>query len=222
MRKFAFLTALFFTGCAANTVLSPTYDFTHMRRIGVLAFDAPRPMRGAENVFAKYFMKEGFTVVERAGLEKVLAEHNISVSGFMSPSTTKKIGQILGVDVLLTGEITGYTPPKTTVAMVENRSVKSEPVYTTSRYTNPDGTVNEITSASGTRVTHSAETTPTEYTVSARAGITAKLIDVETAEVVWLGSEAATGSTGMSAIDGAAKRMVGDFKKQYNKLTLKE
>ena len=33
----------------------------------------------------------------------VLKEHNISVSGYLSPETTRKIGQILGVDVLLIG-----------------------------------------------------------------------------------------------------------------------
>ena len=60
-------------GCMPKTVISPTYDFSQVRRIGIMAFESPwQTMQGAENLFAKYLLESGFKVVERAQLESVL------------------------------------------------------------------------------------------------------------------------------------------------------
>ncbi len=217
-KKLLLLVLIFLSACATNTVISPSYDFTQLKRIGVLAFDSPwDTFKGAENLFAKYFMQSGFTIVERAQLERVLREHNISVSGYMSPETTKMLGKVLGVDVLLTGEISSYSPERTTLTMVERRSTKSEPVYTTNRIKNPDGSISEYTVSSGARVTRSAETQPREVTTNAKVGVIAKLVDVETAEVVWIGSETGYSASSLDAVDGVAKALVKNFKKQVAK-----
>lgn len=204
--------------CASNTVISPTYDFSHMQRIGVLPFASPwENFKGAENLFAKYFMQNGFTVVERARLESVLNEHNISVSGYLSPATTKMLGKILGVDVLLTGEISSYSPESTSLVMVSSRKTESQPVYATNTLTLPDGSVVEQTSVAGSRVTRSAERQPQAFTVDAKVGVIAKLIDVETAEVVWIGSETGYSGSSLDAVDSVAKTLVKNFAKELQK-----
>jgi curli biogenesis system outer membrane secretion channel CsgG len=47
-----------------------------------------------------------FGVVDRANLRMIMAEHKLSMSGLVNPDTAKKLGQIAGVDGIVTGTIT--------------------------------------------------------------------------------------------------------------------
>jgi TolB-like protein len=49
---------------------------------------------------------KGFEVVDRTHLKVLLKEHKLSQSGVIDPSTAKKLGQIAGVDALVTGTTT--------------------------------------------------------------------------------------------------------------------
>lgn len=222
MRKFLILalaTCLIACGCTPKTVISTTYDFNQMDRIGVMAFTNARPaLQGVENLFAKYLISAGFKVVERAQLESVLKEHNISVSGYLSPETTREIGKILGVDVLLIGEVSSYSPARTELTLTSTRRTESRPVYKQDVMQLPDGTYVGYTRNVGTQYTHSAEVRPTEYTINARVGIIAKLVDVETAEIVWIGSADETGSSALDAADYIARGLVKSFSKELAKI----
>ena len=126
--------------CTPKTVLSPTYDFGQMNRIGVIAFSNSWPdLDGVENLFAKYFIQAGFKVVERAQLENILQEHRISVSGHLDPNTTREIGRILGVDVLLVGEVVSYSPARTELTMTTTRKSESQPIMQQEIMQMPDG-----------------------------------------------------------------------------------
>jgi curli biogenesis system outer membrane secretion channel CsgG len=49
--------------------------------------------------------KRDFSVLDRANLRKVLAEHKLTASGLIDPDTAKKLGQFAGVDALILGTI---------------------------------------------------------------------------------------------------------------------
>jgi len=49
---------------------------------------------------------KGFEVIDRNHLNRILAEHKLSVSGIVDQKTIQKLGQIAGVDALITGSIT--------------------------------------------------------------------------------------------------------------------
>lgn len=51
---------------------------------------------------------KGFEVVERTQLKSILKEHKLAVSDLIDPSTARKLGQIAGVDALITGTITPF------------------------------------------------------------------------------------------------------------------
>ena len=51
---------------------------------------------------------KGFEVVERTQLKSILREHKLAVSDIIDPSTARKLGQIAGVDALITGTITPF------------------------------------------------------------------------------------------------------------------
>jgi len=210
-------------GCTPATVISPTYNFDQMNRIGIMAFSAPGyELQGVENLFAKYFIRSGFKVVERARLENVLAEHGLSVSGYLSPETTREIGQILGVDTLLLGEVSSYTPARTELTTVTSRRSESKPVYTQDVMVLPDGTtVNQVRNT-GTQVSHTTEVRPTSYTINAQVGVIAKLVDVQTGEVVWIGSLESSSPRALDAAEDVARRLVKSFTKELAKVQEKK
>ncbi len=206
-------------GCTPKSVISKTYNFDQMNRIGVMGFSNSWPaMQGVENLFAKYLIEAGFKVVERAQLESVLQEHNISVSGYLSPQTTREIGRILGVDVLLIGEVSSYTPARTELTLTTTRRTEARPVYTQDVMKLPDGTYVGYTRNVGTQYSHSTDVRPTEYTINAQVGIIAKLVDVETAEIIWIGSADEFGSSALDAADYIARGLVKSFTKELAKL----
>lgn len=59
-----------------------------------------------EKITNKLVEKEGISVVERSQLEKVMNEQNFGRSGRIDSSTAGKIGEILGVNYLLTSAVT--------------------------------------------------------------------------------------------------------------------
>lgn len=219
MRKYAVLFLSFlFCACTPKTVLSPTYDFNHMSRIGIMAFsNAWADLNGVENLFAKYLIQNGFKVVERAQLESILREHNISVSGYLAPDTTREIGRILGVDVLLVGEVSSYTPARTELTMTTSRRSESHPVIQQDVMQMPDGTYVSYQRLAGTQVSNSVEVRPTQYTINAKVALIAKLIDVETAEIVWIGSDSEESSRPLDAADYMARQLVKSFTKELAK-----
>ena len=206
-------------GCTPKTVISQSYDFSQMNRIGIMGFSsAYNGLSGVENLFAKYLIQSGFKVVERAQLEQVLKEHHISVSGYLSPATTRKIGEILGVDVLLIGEVTSYTPTRTELTMVSSRRTEARPVYRQNVMQLADGSYTAYTQQVGTQYLHSSDVRPTEYTINAQVGIIAKLVDVETAEIIWIGSLDEESSSALDAADYIARSLVKSFTKELSKL----
>ena len=216
-----FLTAFLWllSGCTPKTVISQSYDFNQMNRIGIMGFASPyNGLSGVENLFAKYLIQSGFKVVERAQLEQVLREHNISVSGYLSPATTRKIGEILGVDVLLIGEVTSYTPTRTELTMVSSRRTESRPVYRQNVMQLADGSYAAYSQQVGTEYSYSSDVRPSEYTINAQVGIIAKLVDVETAEIVWIGSLDEESSSALGAADYIARSLVKSFTKELSKL----
>lgn len=205
-------------GCTPKTVISQSYNFNQVNRIGIMGFTSHyNDLSGVENLFAKYLIESGFKVVERAQLDQILREHNISVSGYLSPATTKKIGEILGVDVLLVGEVTSYTPTRTELTLVSSHKTEARPVYAQTVQPGPDGRPAAHLQQVGTQYSQSTDVRPSEYTINAQVGIIAKLIDVETAEIVWIGSLSQDSSSALNAADSIAKRLVKSFTKELAK-----
>lgn len=50
--------------------------------------------------------RKGFSVLDRANLKSILAEHSLTAKGLIDPDTAKKLGQFAGVDAIILGTIT--------------------------------------------------------------------------------------------------------------------
>ena len=51
-------------------------------------------------------IKTNFSVLDRANLRSILAEHKLTAKGLIDPDTAKQLGQFAGVDALILGTIT--------------------------------------------------------------------------------------------------------------------
>jgi TolB-like protein len=51
---------------------------------------------------------QGFDVLDRNHIKRILEEQNLSLSGLVDPTTIKKIGKLTGTDIIITGTITPF------------------------------------------------------------------------------------------------------------------
>jgi curli biogenesis system outer membrane secretion channel CsgG len=65
--------------------------------------------KGICDLLVKYLVKDGsYSVIERRALDKILAEQNFSTSDRANPATAARIGHILGLDAIIVGSITQF------------------------------------------------------------------------------------------------------------------
>jgi curli biogenesis system outer membrane secretion channel CsgG len=65
--------------------------------------------KGISAMLIEKLVKDGqYSVIERAALDKLLAEQNFSNSDRANPATAAKIGQLLGVDTIIIGTVTQF------------------------------------------------------------------------------------------------------------------
>ena len=65
--------------------------------------------KGISDLLVDKLVSDGtYSVIERAALDKILAEQNFSNSDRADSSTAAKIGKVLGVDVIIIGSITQF------------------------------------------------------------------------------------------------------------------
>jgi len=213
MRKLYILVVLVFCcACTPKSFISQTFDFNKMNRIGILAFSSPDDaFAGAENLFAKNLLRRGYTVVERAQIDRILGEHNLSANSDLTPDMTRKIGKVLGVDVLLMGEIVSFLPEQRQLAYNVSRTISSEPVFRNQVITTPEGETMVRTQYVGTQHRRERNVQPFEYTMFAQVGVVARMVDVNTAEVIWVGSDTAQGVSGLAAINSIANTLIRSF-----------
>ena len=67
----------------------------------------------ADELVTQLFRSGSYSIIERAQLDALLAEQDLGASGAVNSSTAAKIGQLLGVQLVLTGSITQFSIERT-------------------------------------------------------------------------------------------------------------
>ncbi len=106
---------LFLTGCAPTVVNLPVYkpaeiDIKGIKKIAILDFSGPEnsgtlasSMLTSELLNSKFFQ-----IFERSKVDQILKEHELAMTGVIDESTARQVGQLLGVDGLIFGDIVTY------------------------------------------------------------------------------------------------------------------
>ncbi|MDD5301776.1 MAG: CsgG/HfaB family protein [Elusimicrobia bacterium] len=217
--RFALASLLLLGACATATVaIKADFDFSRVKRVAVVGFsDSPgRPGSGEALVgaFEQDLLAAGYDLVERAQVDKILGEKKLSAS---DPKAAKEIGRLLGVDALLFGRITDFREPREVLTQADVVDVHQDPIYVrkTRRTQNPDGTVGttQETEIQGYRTTRVVRREPRTVTTYGRLGVSARLVYVPTAEVLWSGSDA----TSVYTFEESARSVAGSILKAVKK-----
>src|SRR3984957_12409300 len=120
---FATLTALTLTFQTTAHAQTPAPAATPKHRVAVMNFDYGTVQssvsaifgtdqdigKGISSMLIEKLVKDGqYSVIERAALDKLLAEQNFSNSDRANPTSAAKIGQLLGVDTIIIGSVTQF------------------------------------------------------------------------------------------------------------------
>ncbi|PCI37839.1 MAG: hypothetical protein COB53_05605 [Elusimicrobia bacterium] len=215
MKKTALLIlgSVLFAGCLSPTVISEGYDRSKIKRVAVLQFGGKE--LGAGDLFAKHLIRRGFRVVERSRVESIFKEQRLGLTGAVSAETAKKIGNILGVDGLVMGQVSHYAQNYKEVVITRSKRTDITPVYRTVTEKHEDGSIHEMSVKVGTSTHHTDEEIPVIMSFDAEVGIIAKIVDVETGEIVWIGSTSSEGSTPLQAVESAVSYLVKKLKKEW-------
>lgn len=63
-------------------------------------------------------VRHDFSVLDRANMRKILAEHKLTATGLVNPENAKKLGQFAGVDAIILGTITPKKESVSTTAKI--------------------------------------------------------------------------------------------------------
>lgn len=120
MRRVTFALFLVFAACSTLAAQAPA---AQRHRVAVLDFNYATVMTTSQAVFGTQvdigkgisdmlidrLVNDGtYRVIERNQIDKIINEQNFSNSNRADPATAAKIGHILGVDAVITGDITQF------------------------------------------------------------------------------------------------------------------
>lgn len=218
--KLFFLFAIIaFINCSttptAFVVISPNYDSTQVQRVALIGFvDYPGIVGSGEitaSIFEKYLLISGYTVVERRQVNEILKEQALQLSGALEQSTLRKIGRLLNVDALVIGSINDYTDPREQTVMVDIPLAHSTPIYGKVETVQKKGdttiktTENVIT---GYNFSTSSRIVPRVEQIPAHVGLSVRLVNIETSEVLWSASATAEGEFLSEATEIASSQIM--------------
>jgi len=211
-------------GCASPpvTVVKPGFDFQKIHRVAVLGVKdfAGRAGSGdvAGSIFEKYLLQAGYDVVERRQVDALIKEQSLDVSGAVDPKTAKKLGKLLGVDALVLGGITEFSPDRQQLVQTDLNEETQDPILrkVTHREKEGDQWVNvEREEVTGYKVRRSHRKVPQAVSTAAQVGMTVRLVDIETGGVLWIGSDTQEGSNVQDACESVARRIIFAVKKTW-------
>jgi hypothetical protein len=211
-----------FYGCAQNTVINKNYNFNDMKTIGIVKFCAPKQVKGIEDITYKQLMAKGFNVVDKKKMEAILLANKVDIKDYLNLKKINDGADVKKIDAILVGEISYFKPGKEMVRVVETEDVSIDPgTKTVYSNKNSDGSNSIRMDETSTTVSKEYSKTPVAYNSSTEIGLILKLIDVNTLDVIWVGTISENGSDNLDAQENAIKYLVKKLKKDVNSMLSK-
>lgn len=162
----------FLISCAGpQTAINSRADFSKIKRVAVLSFKGNKGDVAAD-MMVQSLIQYGADVVERQRLEDVLREQNLTAENVLSHSAVRKIGKILGVDAIFVGSVIDIKNNSSYIAQTNS--------------SNPQNTINQV---SGKTIYSAGSVVGIKdaqiLSTTAEVAMAARMVDVETASVMW-------------------------------------
>ena len=204
-------TALALTlACASPQVnVRPNFDFSRIRHVGVLSFPDAAYMPGSGKIasdrLSQYMIESGLSVVERSQLENLLVEQRIGATGAFSRETVQEIGRLIGADAVVMGSLSARINHS-------RRTTETLP---------PADLILRYRSGSKTKKVRLKLKQPSLLeiyeTEDVSVAVSAKMVIVETGEVLWVVS----GNGEKTGLHKALEAALGPGMKRVNKIIRK-
>jgi hypothetical protein len=204
--------AVLMAACAQSPVaIKRGYDFRLISRVAILGFsDYPTQIGSGDvisSIFEKYLLKAGYDVVERREVDRLLKEQSFTLSGAVDPATAQQLGHILGVDALILGTITEFVPE--TSQIVPAQPLPDNYIPTHRRYDN-------------NYRSRRPDLGPQTVLTDAKVGLAARMVDVATGSVLWIGSDDEVGSNIEDCADSISGKIMKGLKSIWPLTLLKK
>ncbi len=233
MKSISFVVAGFLialTGCAASSVsINQNYDMARIKRIAVLKFEplaeSPESSAALSVVFEKALLEQGYQIVERSEVEKILKEQHFELTGAVDPAQAMRLGKMLGVDALLFGNVTTFRPSHKSVYLIDTVSTRQEPVIARkTRTVVQDGkpVTQEYEEIRGYKTIRDKSQTPQVYTLQAEVAAVVRMIDATNGEIIWVGNDMQEAVDTQTAAEIIANTIVHDWKKVVKRATARK
>ncbi len=110
------ISVLLIAACAPTVIQIPVrkpaaVDVGSIRKIAVVDFAGPQGSgKLAASLLTSGLLNAGFyKIFEREKIDQILEEHKLAMAGVVDASSARQVGQLLGVDGLIFGEVTAFT-----------------------------------------------------------------------------------------------------------------
>lgn len=214
------LSAAALCGCATSAVVfvSNNYRPDAIKRVSIAKFSDCAGHRGSgeasASTFEKYLIGTQYTLVERRQASQIMDEHKLNTSGAVEQSTAKELGKLLGVDALVFGTVTSYTDVRQQTVMTQVLQVQNEPIFSGGGVHGRPGVPPQPASAQRLVASYVPET----QTLPASVGLSVRLVDVESGEVLWNASATGTGESLSAAEEDASSAIMKNVTSRLKKL----
>jgi|GEM_PF-5237935 len=217
--KILFFASIVFSFSCASTqsVIDKSYNWKNLKRIAVLpSYKNPKSMEGIDSIFAKYLIKNEFSVVEREKIESVLAEQKMTLAGFIKGEEKIDPG-VLGVDSVMIVQILYFNPNKKETGYFLKTNRTEEPNLQKTTVKTSDGKTIQKIEEKGVKVKYNNKWEKEVIGEYSEVSITARLIDVKTGEIIWVSSENGNDKTTLEAVENVAESIISSFHKDFKK-----
>lgn len=221
--KIALCLALSLCACAPKAVgvLNDRYNFKKIKRVALVSFsDYPGASGSGEitaGVFEMHLLKAGYGVVERRQISKVFSEQALDLSGSIDKATMRKLGQLLGVQAIVLGSVTDFFSIRDRTIFINAQEHQSRPVFgeVITIKQQPGATIKTVQNiVTGYEYTVKDRLVPTVETVPAYVGLSVRLVDVQTGQVLWSASGTGKGPDMTSATQKVCSTIMNTVSKE--------
>jgi hypothetical protein len=191
------------SACAPPAVvfLNAKYAAAHVQRVALIDFEDYPNMAGSGKIvggiFEKYLLLGNYSLVDSAQVAAVMEKQSMEPSANMDPQEIQALGKLLGVDALVFGQLTDYSDTSDRTVVVDMPQEQSQPVFgqVVTVHRNQDGEVKTVQDVV-TGYTSTSTDTPVQQTetVYAHVGVSVRLVDVDTGELLWSASSSSIGA----------------------------
>lgn len=214
----AALAAALLAGCVppALVFVSPHYPQAKVRRVVLAGFEDFPGSQGsgkvAAAIFEKYLLLAGYTLADRSQAEAAMAQEGVDLSQGLDPSALRLLADKLGVDAVAYGQLTDFTDSTDRTVMEDRPLEQSSPILSSQsveqRYPGGQRVRTDSAMVTGYAITTTDVPVQTTETLDAHVGISVRLVDARSGEMLWNGSASADNPRLQGALEDASSALM--------------